>query len=69
VQVGTLSRRRVRESSFCLGARFCEILLQLKRVMFEELPGSKDRHARRQGGEEAIYVSRRGEQAWRVVGP
>jgi hypothetical protein len=28
-------------------------LWELKCVMFEELPGSKDRHVRRQGGEEA----------------
>jgi hypothetical protein len=69
VQVCTLSRRRVCESSLCSSACFCEDLLQLKRVTFEELPGSKDRRVRRQGGEEAICVSRRGDQAWRIVGP
>jgi hypothetical protein len=42
--------------------------LQLKRVTFEELPGSKDRRERRQGGKVAICVSRRGDQALRVVG-
>jgi hypothetical protein len=31
VQVSTLSRRRVRESSLCPSARFCEDALQLKR--------------------------------------
>jgi hypothetical protein len=45
VPVSTSCRRRVRESSLCPGARFCEIPLQLKHVMFEELPGSKDRRA------------------------
>jgi hypothetical protein len=32
VQVSTSSRRRVRESSLCPSACFCEDLLQLKRV-------------------------------------
>jgi hypothetical protein len=32
VRVGTLSRRRVCESLLCPSARFCEDLLQLKRV-------------------------------------
>jgi hypothetical protein len=32
VQVSTSSRRRVRESSLCPSACFCEGLLQLKRV-------------------------------------
>jgi hypothetical protein len=68
VQVGASCRRRLCESSLCPSARFCEDPLQLKRVTFEELPGSKDRRERRQGGEEAICVSRRGDQAWRVVG-
>jgi hypothetical protein len=69
VRLSTSSQRRVRELSLCPRVRLCEDLLQLKRVMFEELPGSKDRHARRQGAEEAICVSRRGDQAWRIVGP
>jgi hypothetical protein len=69
VRVSTSCRRRVHESSLCPSAYFCEDPLQLKRVKFEELPGSKDRRVRRQGGEEAICVSRRGDQAWRVVGP
>ena len=68
VRVGTLIQRRVCESSLCPSTSFCEDPLQLKRVTFEELPGSKDRRARRQGGEEAISVSRRGDQARRVVG-
>jgi hypothetical protein len=57
VRVDTLSRRRVRESSLCPSVRLCEDPLQLKRVTFKELPGSKDRCVRRQGGEEAIRVS------------
>jgi hypothetical protein len=35
--------RRVRELSLCPSAHFCEDLLQLKHVTFEELPRSKDR--------------------------
>jgi hypothetical protein len=42
MRVGTSSQRRVRESSLCLSACFCEDPLQLKRVTIEELPGSKD---------------------------
>ena len=45
VRVGTLSRRHVCESSSCPSARVCEDPLQLKRITFEELPGSKDRRA------------------------
>jgi hypothetical protein len=63
VRVGTSSQRRVCESSLCSSACFCEDPLQLKRVTFEELPGSKDRRVRRQGGKEAICVSRREDQA------
>jgi hypothetical protein len=48
----------------CVKVLVCETL-QLKRVTIEELPGSKDRHARRQGGEEAICVSRLRDQARR----
>jgi hypothetical protein len=69
VRVGTLSRRRVCESSLCPSAYFCEDPLQLKRVMFEELHGSKDRRVRRQGVEVAICVSRREDQTWPIVGP
>jgi hypothetical protein len=69
MRVSTLSRCRVRESSLCPSACFCEDPLQLKRVTFEELPGSKDRRARRQGGGVAICVSRREDQAWHIVGP
>jgi hypothetical protein len=69
VRVGTSSQRRVRELSLCPSVRLCEDPLQLKRVTFEELPGSKDRRVRRQGGEEAICVSRRGDQARRIVRP
>jgi hypothetical protein len=47
VQVCTLSRCRVCESSLNPSACFCEDLLQLKRVTFEELPGSKDQRVRR----------------------
>jgi Lon protease-like protein len=68
VRVSMSCRRRVRESSLCPSARFYEDPLQLKRVTFEELPGSKDRRVRRQDGEEAICVSRREDQAWRIVG-
>jgi hypothetical protein len=63
VQVRMSSRHQVHESLLCPSARFCEDLLQLKRVTFEELPGSKDWRVRRQGGEEAICVSRREDQA------
>jgi hypothetical protein len=56
--VSMLCRCRVCESSLCPGACFCEDPLQLKRVTFEELPGSKDQRVRRQGGEDAICVSR-----------
>jgi hypothetical protein len=69
VQVRMSSQRQVRESSLCPSACFCEDLLQLKRVMFEELQGSKDQHARRQGGEEAICVSRQKYQAHHIIGP
>jgi hypothetical protein len=69
VQVSTSSQRRVRESSLCPRVRFCEDPLQLKRITFEELPGSKDRRVRRQDGEKAICVSQGEDQAWRVVGP
>jgi hypothetical protein len=69
VQVGASCRRRLCESSFCPSARFCEDPLQLKRVTFEEVPGSKDRCERRQGGEVAICVSRQEGQVRRVVGP
>jgi hypothetical protein len=68
VHVYTCGRRRVRESLLCPSACFCEDPLQLKRVTFDELPGSKDRRERRQGGEVTIFVSRRGDQAWRLVG-
>jgi hypothetical protein len=37
VQVSTLSRRRVRESSLCLSACLCEDPLQLKQVKVEIL--------------------------------
>jgi hypothetical protein len=65
VHVYTCGRRchRLCESTLCPSARLCEGPLQLKRVTFEELPGSKDRRERRQGGKVAICVSRRGDQA------
>jgi hypothetical protein len=69
VQVRTSSQRRVCESSLYPSTCFYEDLLQLKCVTFEELPGSKDRRVRRQAGEEAICVSRRGDQVRRIVGP
>jgi hypothetical protein len=58
VRVCMCRRRRVRESSLYPSARLCEDLLQLKRVTFEELPGSKDRRERRQGDKAVICVSR-----------
>jgi hypothetical protein len=60
VQVGTLSRHRVCELSLCPSACLFDDPLQLKHVTFVEVPESKDRRARIQGGDDAIFVSRRG---------
>ena len=57
MRVGTLSRRRLCESSLCPSAHLCEDPLQLKRTTFEELPGSKDRRVRRQGGLRGMVIT------------
>jgi hypothetical protein len=70
VQVSALSRRRLCESSLCPSARFCENPLQLKRVTSEDCPlrcvTEGEGRAQRQGGDAAIFVSWREDQARHV---